>query len=176
MSDNELIVSSNSKMPIYSDKLTDEQKVAIKNAKIPEQLLMKHIGGPWTQFWDMHSGGGTKESPFAEIYIQAPEAEATIIFYNIFGHNPERVTCTCCGPDYSTSESQDLAKSSGHHRNCRFDRELGEYVDEAEPGRATFIPLAEYIRRPDVLAIFSKDINADWRTGTAPTQGYVWQE
>ena len=37
---------------------------------------------PWTRFMDMHSGGGTKEKPFEYIYIQAPEKEAKVIFYD----------------------------------------------------------------------------------------------
>ena len=44
----------------------------------------------WTHFWDMHSGGGQKEK-FGHCYIEAPENEAKVIFYNRFGHNPERV-------------------------------------------------------------------------------------
>lgn len=35
----------------------------------------------WTEFWDMHSGGGQKEK-WAKIYIEAPEEEARVIFYN----------------------------------------------------------------------------------------------
>lgn len=59
---------------------------------------------PWTHFRDMHSGGGTKVQPYDHIFIQAPEAEAIIIFYNRFGRNPLRVTCTCCGADYVVEE------------------------------------------------------------------------
>lgn len=72
----------------------------------------------WTQFWDTHSGGGCKEPPYEKIYIEAPEDEAKVIFYNRFGHNPERVTCTCCGGDYSISESVSLEQASGYHRKC----------------------------------------------------------
>lgn len=62
----------------------------------------------WTEFMDMHSGGGTKEEPYEYIFIEAPREEAIIIFYNRFGHNPERVTCTCCGDDYSITEYETL--------------------------------------------------------------------
>jgi hypothetical protein len=71
----------------------------------------------WTEFWDMHSGGGQK-TDWDRIYIEAPEAEARLIFYNRFGHSPERVTCTCCGEDYSISEGLTLEQVSGYHRNC----------------------------------------------------------
>ena len=92
----------------------------------------------WTHFWDMHSGGGTKVwrapdgsffeggrftdddkgTPFNHIYIEAPEDEAVVIFYNRFGHNPHRVTCTCCGADYSIDSEESLARLTGFHRNC----------------------------------------------------------
>lgn len=72
----------------------------------------------WTLFWDMHSGGGLKEAPYSKIYIEAPEDEARVIFYNRFGHNPERVSCTCCGDDYSIDESSTFKLASGYHRNC----------------------------------------------------------
>lgn len=71
----------------------------------------------WTHFWDMHSGGGTKEK-FQHIYIEAPQNEAEVVFYNRFGHNPNRVSCTCCGPDYSITEGASLARLTGYHRNC----------------------------------------------------------
>src|SRR5688572_7477224 len=73
----------------------------------------------WTQFWDMHSGGGAKEKPFEKIYIEAPADEAKVVFYNRFGHNPERVTCTCCGEDYTVDSHESLARLTGFHRNCR---------------------------------------------------------
>jgi len=72
----------------------------------------------WTQFWDMHSGGGLKEK-WHYIYIEAPEDEAIIIFYNRFGHNPHRVSCTCCGADYFIGENESLAQLTGYHRGCR---------------------------------------------------------
>jgi len=71
----------------------------------------------WTHFWDMHSGGSQKLD-WAHIFIEAPEEEAKVIFYNRFGRNPERVTCTCCGRDYSISEESSLRKATGFHRNC----------------------------------------------------------
>ena len=72
----------------------------------------------WTRFMDMHSGGGLKEK-VQYIYIEAPEEEAKIIFYNKFGHSPDRVSCTCCGKDYSISSGEDLAQMTGYDRGCR---------------------------------------------------------
>lgn len=54
----------------------------------------------WTRFWDMNSGGGQKE-PFEMIFVEAPAEEAALIFTRRFGHDPHRVTCLCCGPDYA---------------------------------------------------------------------------
>jgi hypothetical protein len=73
----------------------------------------------WTRFMDMHSGGGLKES-FGYAYIEAPEEEAKAIFYHRFGHNPERVSCTCCGQDYSIGESPTLEEATAHERRCRW--------------------------------------------------------
>ena len=73
----------------------------------------------WTQFWDMHSGGGQKEA-FAHCYIEAPAAEARSVFYSRFGHAAERVSCTCCGEDYSISESESLEQATAYHRGLRY--------------------------------------------------------
>ena len=87
----------------------------------------------WTQFWDMHSGGSQKEK-WARIYIEAPEEEAKVIFYNRFGHNPERITCTCCGDDYSIEEKESLEQLSAFHRGCAYAyvNSKGEEVPENE--------------------------------------------
>lgn len=89
----------------------------------------------WTQFMDMHSGGGQKEK-WAYIYIEAPEEEAALIFYNRFGHSPFRVTCTCCGEDYSLIESPTLQHATGYERNCphlETPKVDGKYVKVADP-------------------------------------------
>ena len=100
----------------------------------------------WTLFYDMHSGGGAKED-WESIFIESgSEEEARRIFYNKFGHNPDRVTCTCCGNDYSI-DSEDTLK------------ELitpGFFGDESS------------------LTIKEKDILPEWREGDIPAQGYVW--
>lgn len=86
---------------------------------------------PWTLFWDMHSGGGSKENA-DKIYIQAPEEEAKVVFYNRFGHSPERVSCTCCGDDYSISESATLEEASAYHRNCESGYRFVDTGEEVE--------------------------------------------
>lgn len=96
------------------------------------------MDGIWTQFWDMHSGGSSKEK-WSHIYIEAPEEEAVVIFYNRFGHNPHRVTCTCCGSDYSIS-SGELQELTGYHRGCKYAyiSKSGNQIPEDEafiPGR-----------------------------------------
>ena len=113
----------------------------------------------WTHFWDMHSGGGTKEK-WQHIFIHAPETEAKIIFYNRFGHNPDRVSCTCCGPDYSISEGA-LKELTKYHRSGRY----GKFKGTAQ----------EFGEQPEVLYIRTRDIKPDERVGEVPEQGYVWQ-
>ena len=70
----------------------------------------------WTCFFDMSSGGDEKEK-WSVIWIEAPQKEAEIIFYNRFGHNPHRVTCTCCGADYSISEHETLDDTHSDYKN-----------------------------------------------------------
>jgi len=129
----------------------------------------------WTQFMDMHSGGGNKEN-FEYCYIEASEKEAKIIFYNRFGHSPERVTCTCCGEDYSITESETIEAATAYERNCAL--EDGKYVEklrENSYGRG-YITLDDYKKKPDVLFIYDKDIKPEERIGEVPEQGYVWQD
>lgn len=72
----------------------------------------------WTQFRDMHSGGDTKCLPYENIFIQAPEKEAVSVFYSRFKRSPKRVTCTCCGQDFSILEYPSLKQATGFERNC----------------------------------------------------------
>lgn len=154
----------------------------------------------WTHFWDMHSGGGSK-ADWEHIYIEAPEQEAKSVFYSRLGHNPERVSCTCCGEDYSISEEASLEQLTGFHRNCRYARpagdwrtmttdqrieanERGRYLNPGEEVPDGFVvehqprgePLwiDEYLARENVLVIRSEQILDEERTAAVPDQGYVW--
>jgi hypothetical protein len=128
----------------------------------------------FTQFWDMNSGGSQKES-FERCYIEAPEAEATVIFYNRFGHNPKRVTCTCCGEDYSITESDTLEEASGFHRGCKNDGD--RYIDEhCGESYRPYMTLEDYIAQDDVCVIRADEISDDERIGGVPSQGYVWMD
>lgn len=129
----------------------------------------------WTQFMDMNSGGGKKEK-WAYIYIEAPEDEAETIFYNRFGHNPHRVSCTCCGSDYAITESDSLEKATAYERNCRYDGDKKDYVEEPDTRYSykKYMTLAEYKGKADALFIYAKDIKPEERKGKVPTEGYVW--
>lgn len=90
---------------------------------------------PWTHFWDMHSGGGTKLD-WEHIFIQAPEFEARRVFQRRFGRDPNNVTCECCGGDYAISEAPSLAQASAYHRGLRHvtrDDQEGRYLEPNEP-------------------------------------------
>lgn len=155
----------------------------------------------WTQFMDMHSGGGTKEAPYEYIYIEAPEGEASAIFYAKFGHSPSRVSCTCCGDDYSVSHAETFEKLTGYERRCRYiedargwkyrgdDKLEGRYVEDGEEvpdGYAVsstsshrygqYMTVEQYVAKPTVLVIPAADIKPEWRSVRIPTQGYVWVE
>lgn len=154
----------------------------------------------WTLFWDMHSGGGTKVEPYTKIYIEAPKDEAVNIFYNRFGRNPYRVTCTCCGEDYSVDESDTLENASGFHRGCDYayfdtkGREVSQekawtsgvglrrgysegYVERPSSNKyATekYMSIEEYSNREDVLVIPASEIKDEERQADVPDEGYVW--
>lgn len=127
----------------------------------------------WTRFWDMHSGGRQKEL-FSHCYIEAPEEEAKSIFYARFGHNPERVTCTCCGEDYIIEESESLEQLTGYHRGCLFDGE--KYIEVGDERRYAkpYLPLEEYLKSDDVCVIYAHEIDEEERHLTVPDEGYVW--
>lgn len=127
----------------------------------------------WTCFWDMHSGGGKKEQ-WSMIYIEAPEEEAKVIFYNRFGHNPEHVTCKCCGEDYSIDEWESLEDATGFHRGCTYDRSLNKYIDKPNLGAyPKYQTLDEYLKSDDVLAISADEIKDEERVGEVFDEGYV---
>ena len=136
----------------------------------------------FTRFMDMHSHGYAKE-PQEYILIEACEADAKIIFYNRFDHNPNCVTCTCCGEDYSIQEYDTLREATAYDRGCNsveIDKTLREwvYVEEANPEQESWRPyvtLEDYLLRPSVLVIYDKDIKADDRIGEVPSEGWVWQ-
>lgn len=109
----------------------------------------------WVQFVDMHSGGFVKQPPHEYIYIEAKsEAEASIIFFNRFGHSPDRVTCSCCGVDYSVYSEESL-------------EELTEY-DRRD------CSLVEHAERDDVLIIRSDEVRLGERKGEFPVRGHLW--
>lgn len=117
----------------------------------------------WTQFWDMSSGGGQKE-PWHYIYIEAPEDEAKRVFFAKFGHDPQRVSCTCCGEDYSISESETLEEATEYHRNGM---PLGEYLAAAEAGTLKGWDHTVKVIRAD-------EIKPEERTIEVHRSGYIW--
>lgn len=80
----------------------------------------------YTRFMDMHSGGKLKEK-WQYIYIELPEGLAKGFFQEFFGHNPENITCTCCGEDYSISEDEALEQLSGYERGCNYNE--NKYIE-----------------------------------------------
>lgn len=128
----------------------------------------------WTHFSDMHSGGGCKEAPYEDIYIEAPQYEAELVFYNRFGHNPHRITCTCCGPDYAIYENVNLAQATGYSRNCDYDKTSKCYVEKSRYNTKPVMTIEEYMSQPDVLVIKADTIAPHELKGELPQQGYVW--
>ena len=131
----------------------------------------------WTRFMDLHSGGGIKEEPYEMIYIEASEDEAVKIFYNRFGHNPNRVTCSCCGEDYSISQDEKLEQITGYDRGCEYDSQNKSYIERKTSRFSTseYCTLEDYKNKKDVLIINASEIKSHERNGEVPEQGYVWR-
>lgn len=157
----------------------------------------------WTRFMDMHSGGSLKE-PQQYIYIEAERREAELIFQNRFGHNPYRVTCTCCGEDYSIDESETLEQASCFERGCAWEyvgpegqilttddewfelpheervKYKGRHVERPKGGEISFLnkeykTVEEYVKSDGVLVIRAADIKPEERVGSLREEGYVWR-
>lgn len=89
----------------------------------------------WTIFYDMHSGGRAKHK-YEVIMIEASEDEAISVFYSRFGTNPMRVSCTCCGSDYSITEvdSEEEAESYYSFEKSRVKIFANEIDDDERHG------------------------------------------
>ena len=118
---------------------------------------------------DMHSGGGLKHR-YAYIYIEANEAEAKVIFYNRFGTNPDRVSCTCCGNDYSITSSKSLAQATAYNRGCKYITNKGYNLQTGKSLKEWLVA-----ERKSVLVIPKAAIKASERSGELPEQGYIWR-
>lgn len=130
----------------------------------------------WTHFMDMYSGGSKKEK-WGHIYIEAPEIEASIIFYNRFGHNPFRVSCTCCGPDYALHEYDSLDQATAYERCCEFDDEKNCWIERPSTSRwdvGKYRTLEEFKLDPTILILPASEIKPSEKEGSLPRQGYVW--
>lgn len=110
----------------------------------------------WTQFYDLHSGGSRKLK-WEKIYIEASVQEAKVIFENRFDENPDEVACSCCGQNYSISESDSLEAATACHRGCAFDN--NGFIEKWN-GRSfdIYLTLNEYRGEKDVLILEKKDI------------------
>ncbi len=152
-------------------------------------------GKRWTTFMDMHSGGRLKAS-HQWIVIEAPQALAELVFYNRFGHNPNRITCTCCGEDYSVSEHENsrdgiryhwrwgsiYGKRARKHSDVRVAAlqamaEQNDSPQEAENARIAIRRQKRALQwtRQNVLFIKHEDIQPHEKVGSVPVEGWVWQ-
>lgn len=133
----------------------------------------------WTRFMDMHTGGRQKLD-WAFIYIEAKEDDAAKVFQHRFGRNPNNITCSCCGEDFSFYEhNEDLQQASGFDRHCLFDGE--RYIEVSDKYRK-LIPFEEWLEDAkdedsDHLIIYASDIKPEELKGETPRRGHlVWVE
>jgi hypothetical protein len=100
-----------------------------------------------TRFMDMHSGGNLK-TPYAHIYIEEPLEKAVETFKEIFGRDPNNVTCKCCGEDFVYEEHPSLEVASAYDRRCAFDEDKNEYDLST-----CKISVDDYIKKEKVLLV-----------------------
>lgn len=105
---------------------------------------------------------------WAHIYIEAPQAEAEVIFYNMTGRNPNKITCTCCGEDYSISEYKTLAKATEYQRTG--------ILPLTRQGVTARMTVKDYAALDTVKIVRKREILDAWRQGEVPVQGYVWKD
>lgn len=119
----------------------------------------------WTKFLDMSSGGGEKLDWWS-IWIEAPEAEARVIFYNLFDRDPDNVTCDCCGEDYSVTEYGTLENATAYERNCRWDKSRKCYVEEPDPTirEPYYRTLEAFLKDPSIKVIPASEIENQGKT------------
>ncbi len=111
----------------------------------------------WTSFYDMSSGGGNKED-FQYLFVEAPYREAISVFYSRYGHHPLRITCNCCGPDYSVdSEDDSLEEITYFYRNQSF-------IPYTPHGQS----LEEFLAEPLVAVIYESEISDSERLADVP--------
>lgn len=132
--------------------------------------------GPWTIFWDMHSGGSLK-TPYHYILIQAGEDDATAIFGALFDQNPNSVACNCCGQNYCVSEYENFTAATGFHRALAYDKDKGGYIEGEGQIRydktvATPIPAIVFANEKDVCVIFASEIAPDDRSPSNVPDAY----
>lgn len=88
----------------------------------------------WTSFFDMCSGGSRK-TEYDVILIEAGENLARMYFRELTGRDPDFVTCTCCGSDFSIHETDG---DSFYHKKTdyktliisREDESFKEYINK----------------------------------------------
>jgi hypothetical protein len=116
----------------------------------------------------MHGGGGQK-TDYSKIYIEAPEEEARSVFYSRFGINADRVSCTCCGPDFSVSEYETLDAATEYERS-------EPVPDSQEFEYRVTRSVEEYIKDPGIKVIYADEITGPEKCFIVPVQGYVWRD
>jgi len=100
---------------------------------------------PVTRFMDMHSGGHLK-TPYTHIYIDEPLGEAIKTFKELFKHDPDNVTCKCCGEDFVYEEYSSIEEATAYDRECKW---TGKKYDL----KSTEISVDDYLKNNKVLFV-----------------------
>lgn len=105
---------------------------------------LQQIGKIWVRFHDLHAGGYQKLQ-WGHIYICANSLEEALnVFEEKFSQNPQAVTCSCCGPNYSYAEFETLEDATSYERSDKFISN-DYYVPQ--------VSLKNFLTRSDILVI-----------------------
>ena len=95
------------KLPAVNARETRLVQLAMKGRIITPVSPEEVEAGSWTEFSDNWSGGCAKE-PWDHIFIQAKPSAAYSVFLAVFEHDPQDVSCSCCGPAYSIHQAGEI--------------------------------------------------------------------
>lgn len=104
----------------------------------------------WTKFTDMQTGGERKTG-YQYVFVEGEEAVAR--FEAEFDRDPLQASCECCEEDFAVSSYPTLEDATAYARNCRYDTERDEWLEEPVEGADAVEPLESFLARPEVAVL-----------------------
>ena len=119
----------------------------------------------WTWFMDMHTGGMQK-TEWANIIVEANEADATHYINFKWDVHPENVGCACCGEDFGATEGETLSAVARWYVTREGEPSLS---DEEIISRVRQQALTD-----GLLLVYADDMGDEWRSHEIQRHGFRW--